>query len=108
MNEAAKLVRRSVIKGSGSALPARIMTNADMSKVVDTSDEWIVERTGIHARHFADEAQSASDLALPACLAALRNAGKAHQIESVGAELRSMMPWISAGKAKVEDISGGD
>ena len=38
----------------------------------------------------------------------LRNAGKAHQIESVGAELRSMMPWISAGKAKVEDISGGD
>ncbi len=39
---------------------------------------------------------------------ALREAGKAHQIETVGAELRGMMPWISAGKAKVEDISGGD
>jgi ketol-acid reductoisomerase len=38
----------------------------------------------------------------------LREAGKAHQIEKVGAELRGMMPWISAGKAKVEDISGGD
>jgi ketol-acid reductoisomerase len=39
---------------------------------------------------------------------ALREAGKAHQIETVGADLRGMMPWISAGKAKVEDISGGD
>ena len=38
----------------------------------------------------------------------LREAGKAHQIEQVGGELRQMMPWISAGKAKVEDISGGD
>ena len=38
----------------------------------------------------------------------LRRKGKEHQIEQVGAELRAMMPWISAGKAKVEDISGGD
>ena len=38
----------------------------------------------------------------------LRAAGKEHQIEQVGAELRSMMPWISAGKTKVEDASGGD
>ena len=46
---------RTVIEGVGSALPRRIMTNADISKIVDTTDEWIVERTGIRARHIAAE-----------------------------------------------------
>ena len=46
MNDKTKTVIRSVIAGCGSALPQRVMTNADMSKIVDTSDEWIVERTG--------------------------------------------------------------
>ena len=54
MNEPIKTVIRSVIAGCGSALPQRVMTNADMSKIVDTSDEWIVERTGIKARHFTE------------------------------------------------------
>ena len=75
MNEAAKLVRRSVIKGSGSALPARIMTNADMSKVVDTSDEWIVERTGIKARHIANDSETTRTLGTEAARRALKHAG---------------------------------
>ena len=50
MNDQTKPVIRSVIAGCGSALPQRVMTNADMSKIVDTSDEWIVERTGIRSR----------------------------------------------------------
>ena len=75
MTEAAKLVRRSVIKGSGSALPARIMTNADMSKVVDTSDEWIVERTGIKARHIANDGETTRTLGAEAARRALIHAG---------------------------------
>ena len=75
MTEAAKLVRRSVIKGSGSALPARIMTNADMSKIVDTSDEWIVERTGIKARHIANDGETTRTLGAEAARRALIHAG---------------------------------
>jgi 3-oxoacyl-[acyl-carrier-protein] synthase-3 len=71
----------SRITGTGSYLPARRLSNADLvaelaAKGVDTSDDWIVERTGIRARHFAAHEQSASDLALPACQAALQAAGK--------------------------------
>ena len=71
----------SRITGTGSYLPSRRLTNADLvaelaTKGVDTSDDWIVERTGIRARHFAAPEQSASDLALPACQAALQAAGK--------------------------------
>ena len=68
-------VRRSVIKGVGSALPARVMTNADMSKVVDTSDEWIVERTGIRARHIAADHETTRTLGLEAAKQALAAAG---------------------------------
>ncbi|MFN7151944.1 MAG: ketol-acid reductoisomerase [Microthrixaceae bacterium] len=60
-------------------------------------------QSGEFATEFVGEVQSGG-----AKFTALREAGKAHQIEQVGAELRGMMPWISAGKAKVEDISGGD
>ncbi len=75
MNDAVKLVRRAVIKGSGSALPARVMTNADMSKVVDTSDEWIVERTGIKARHIANDSETTRTLGAEAARRALQHAG---------------------------------
>ena len=47
------LSKRAVLTGSGAYLPAQILTNEDMAKRVDTSDEWIVERTGIRQRHFA-------------------------------------------------------
>lgn len=62
---------RSVIQGVGSALPKRVMTNDDMSKVVDTSHEWIVERTGIHARHIASEGETTRSLAVAAAKDAL-------------------------------------
>lgn len=66
---------RSVIKGVGSALPKRIMTNDDISKIVDTSHDWIVERTGIHARHIAGEGETTRTLAVAAAKDALRAAG---------------------------------
>jgi 3-oxoacyl-[acyl-carrier-protein] synthase-3 len=62
---------RSVIRGVGSALPKRVMTNDDLSKVVDTSHEWIVERTGIHARHIAGEGETTRTLAVAAAREAL-------------------------------------
>jgi 3-oxoacyl-[acyl-carrier-protein] synthase-3 len=77
MNEQPKGVLRSVIAGCGSALPHRVMTNADMSKVVDTSDEWIVERTGITARHIAGEGETTRSLGAEAARRALAHAGLA-------------------------------
>lgn len=66
---------RSVVIGCGSYLPARVLTNADLAKQVDTSDEWIVQRTGIRMRHIAADGELTSDLALRAAQAAIANAG---------------------------------
>lgn len=68
-------VYRSVVRGVGSYLPARTLTNAELAKQVDTSDEWIVQRTGIRERHIAAEGEKTSDLAVAAAKAALANAG---------------------------------
>ncbi|MGI9403612.1 MAG: beta-ketoacyl-ACP synthase III [Hyphomicrobium sp.] len=68
-------VIRSVIRGVGAHLPKRVMTNADMAKIVDTSDEWIIERTGISQRHIADEGELTSDLGIAAAKQALVRAG---------------------------------
>ena len=65
---------RSVILGAGCYLPQRILTNAELAKMVDTSDEWIVQRTGIHQRRIAAAGENTSDLALHAARAALENA----------------------------------
>jgi len=67
----------SRILGTGSYLPARILTNADLEKLVDTSDQWIVDRTGIRERHIAAEGEFTSDLAAQAAGAALEAAGLA-------------------------------
>ena len=67
--------RRSIVAGVGSALPKRIMTNDDISKIVDTSDEWIVERTGIRARHIASEGETTRTLGTEAAQQALAHAG---------------------------------
>jgi 3-oxoacyl-[acyl-carrier-protein] synthase-3 len=56
-------------------LPAHVLSNADLAKKVDTSDEWIVQRTGIRERHVAAEGEMTSDLGLAAAKAALANAG---------------------------------
>ncbi len=63
------------IAGTGSFLPERIVTNAEMEKLVDTSDEWIAARTGIRQRHIAAEGQTTGDLAYGAALAAIESAG---------------------------------
>ena len=61
--------------GYGSYLPSRVMTNADFERVMDTTDQWIVERTGIRERHFASENETVTDMATCAARAALENAG---------------------------------
>lgn len=63
------------IAGTGSYLPEKILTNDDISKFVDTSDEWIRERTGIRQRHIAAEGQTTSDLGVEAATRALKAAG---------------------------------
>jgi len=67
----------SMIAGTGHYLPARILTNAELARSVDTSDEWIRTRTGIAQRHIADEGEQTSDLALAAARRALDAAGLA-------------------------------
>ncbi|MDD3799050.1 MAG: ketoacyl-ACP synthase III [Novosphingobium sp.] len=66
---------RSIIRGSGSALPKRVVTNADLAAKVDTSDEWIVERTGIRQRYIAGEGETTGTLAIEAGRKALEAAG---------------------------------
>ncbi|MGV8839199.1 MAG: beta-ketoacyl-ACP synthase III [Bauldia sp.] len=66
---------RSVVVGSGSYLPAKVLTNDDLARMVDTSDEWIVQRTGIRERHIAAEGEFTSDLATNAARRALESAG---------------------------------
>jgi 3-oxoacyl-[acyl-carrier-protein] synthase III len=68
-------VIRSVIRGVGAYLPKRILTNAELAKTVDTTDEWIVERSGIRARHIAAEGEFTSDLGAHAARKALIRAG---------------------------------
>ncbi len=66
---------RSVVRGVGSALPRRIMKNTDFEGVVETSDEWIVQRTGIRQRHVAADDETTASLGEAAARAALANAG---------------------------------
>lgn len=68
-------VIRSVIRSVGAYLPKRIMTNDDLSKIVDTNDEWIVERSGIRERHIAADNELTSDLGIAAAHQALVRAG---------------------------------
>lgn len=66
---------RSVVKGVGAYLPERIVTNAEMATLVDTSDDWITARTGIKQRHIAAEGELTSDLGTAASREALKNSG---------------------------------
>jgi 3-oxoacyl-[acyl-carrier-protein] synthase-3 len=75
---------RSRIISTGSYLPEKVLTNYDLEKMVDTSDEWIIERTGIKERRIADDSQAASDLAYEASKIALERAGlKADDIDLI-------------------------
>lgn len=76
VNESVPKTLRSVsIIGTGSYLPKRVLTNADLAKMIDTTDEWITTRTGIKERHIAADDQATSDLAAEAAKRALRQSG---------------------------------
>ncbi len=70
-----KAVRRVKISGLGTYVPPHVLTNADLEKMVDTTDEWILQRTGIRERHIVEPGQGTSDIAEPAARAALAEAG---------------------------------
>jgi 3-oxoacyl-[acyl-carrier-protein] synthase III len=68
-------IRRAVIKSLATYVPPRLLTNADLEKLVDTTDEWIMQRTGIRERHIVDPGVATSDLAREAALEAISRAG---------------------------------
>ena len=75
---------RTVVAGTGSYLPEKVVTNDDWSKLVDTSDDWISARTGIKERHFAADGQVTSDLVCAAANKAIEDAGiDKHEIDLI-------------------------
>ena len=79
----AKLVRAK-ISALGTYVPPRLLTNADLEKMVETSNDWIVERTGIRQRHIVDKGMATSDLAIEAAKNALQERGiPATEIEAI-------------------------
>src|ERR1043166_9083813 len=89
--------RTCSITGVGSYVPARVMTNAELEKMVETSDDWITTRTGIKERHIAAENEFTSDLGAAAAQRALQQAGiTAEQIDLIiGETLPPDMPFPS-------------
>lgn len=78
------MIQRAAVRGVGHYLPEKIVTNADLEKVVETSDEWIQTRSGIKQRHFAAEDETTSHMATRAAQAALAHAGlEADEIDAV-------------------------
>ena len=73
---------------TGGAIPGRTVTNEDLSRMVDTSDEWITSRTGIRTRHWCTEDESAATLAISAAKQALARSGRSEE-RRVGKECRS-------------------
>ena len=73
--KAARQLNRTVVLGTGRALPERVVTNSDLEKMMDTSDEWIVKRTGIQQRRWVGEGETSVTLALDASRKALTQAG---------------------------------
>jgi 3-oxoacyl-[acyl-carrier-protein] synthase-3 len=111
--------RRAGIVGMGSAIPEKVLTNAYFEKIVDTSDEWIVSRSGIRERRITADGEAASDLGSSAALAALKNAGvSAEDIDLViCATITGDMPFpatasiiqdrIGARRAAAFDLAAG-
>ncbi|WP_277601947.1 beta-ketoacyl-ACP synthase III [Altererythrobacter sp. BO-6] len=98
---------RSVIRGSGSALPAQVVTNAQLAERVDTSDEWIVERSGIRQRHIAGEGETTGTLATAAARAALADAGiDAARIDLIIVATATPDNTFPATATKVQDALG--
>jgi 3-oxoacyl-[acyl-carrier-protein] synthase-3 len=102
-------VRRAVITGTGSALPLRRVSNAELAQTVDTSDEWIVERTGIRFRHIAGPDETTGTLAADAARAALGAAGKAaDQVDLIVLATATPDQTFPATATKVQAMLGID
>ncbi|WP_230628551.1 beta-ketoacyl-ACP synthase III [Sphingomonas sp. Leaf37] len=100
---------RSVILGTGSALPENRVSNADLADRLDTSDEWIVERTGIRFRHIAQPHETTSTLAAEACRAALESSGKtAQDIDLIVLATATPDQTFPASATKVQAMLGID
>jgi len=101
------MIRRATIAGTGSALPARRVTNEELAQTVDTSDEWIVERTGIRARHIADASETTATLGTEAARKALAAAGiDAHDIDLIVLATATPDQTFPATATKVQDALG--
>ena len=101
------MIVRSVILGVGAYLPANIVTNAELSKRVDTTDEWITERTGIKQRHVAAEGQFTSHLAIEAGRAAMEMAGiKSSELDLLIVATTTPDNTFPATAAKVQAVIG--
>src|SRR5436190_18491491 len=98
------------ITGIGAYAPDRVVTNDDLSQMMDTSDEWIVERTGIRERRVAADDQALSDLALPAARQALEQAGvDAGMIDLIiVATVTPDMAFPSAGAIIADELGAPD
>jgi 3-oxoacyl-[acyl-carrier-protein] synthase-3 len=100
-------VIRSVFKGSGSALPVRAMSNDELARLVDTSDEWIRERTGITTRHIAGEGETTGTLATAAARSALADAGiDASEIDLIVLATATPDSTFPATATQVQDALG--
>ena len=98
---------RSVFKGSGSALPSKLMTNEELAKLVDTSDEWIRERTGITCRYLAADGETTATLATDAARAALADAGiEAREVDLIVLATATPDSTFPATATKVQDALG--
>ena len=100
---------RSVIAGTGSALPARRVDNAELVGIVDTTDEWIVERTGIRSRYIAGEGETTATLAADAARAALKLAGiEASEIDLIILATATPDQTFPSSATKVQAMLGID
>ncbi len=103
------MIRRSVITGTGSALPKRVVSNQELATQVDTSNEWIVERSGIRQRYIAGEGETTSSLATAAARAALAAAGlEGHQIGLIVLATATPDQTFPASATIVQDALGAN
>jgi 3-oxoacyl-[acyl-carrier-protein] synthase-3 len=100
-------MRRSRIISCGAYLPEKILTNHDLAKIVDTTDEWIVQRTGIHSRHIAAAGEKTSDMATQAAMRAMAKLGlKGSDIDAIFLATTTPDNTFPATAVKVQDNIG--
>ncbi len=103
------MIRRSILLGTGSALPARAVSNAELAQTVDTSDEWILERTGIRNRHIAADGETTATLAADAARRAIDAAGvSAQDIDLIVLATATPDQTFPAAATKVQAMLGID